>query len=392
MATVTRGDSVVFQDRWLVPSVIRDSTTLLRGLNLVGVCQVPLRRGEYLLKVVGRDKYNPARRDSAGVRFTMSPAGADRVLLSDIELASIVRKSSQHSPFYKNTLEVIPNVGGLYSADQPCYFYAEAYNLLFASDTSDFIVRSVVNDAIGREKFTRDRIKKRIGESLVIVDQLPLAELRTGTYSLTLSVLDTAKKLVAATTRKFFVLNEKLGTDSTMLASGSTVPLAVYASMTEAELDEEFKEARYEATDTEQAQYKLLKGVDAKRAFLSGFWRRRPVGFREEYMARVAYANANFHSMGTAGYRCDRGRVYIVYGPPDDNERHPSESDSRAYEIWSYHSIQGGVIFVFVQRNTTGEYDLVHSTDRNELHDDNWQRFLNPDSDQNQIYMNNPQY
>jgi len=78
--------------------------------------------------------------------------------------------------------------------------------------------------------------------------------------------------------------------------------------------------------------------------------------------------------MGREGYRTDRGRVYIMYGPPDDNERHPNESDMRPYEIWSYHNIQGGVIFVFVQRSSTSEYELVHSTHRNELHDENWDR------------------
>ena len=344
------------------------------------------------MKVVGRDKNNPARRDSAGMRFGEKPVGSKQILLSDIELASVIRKSTQHTPFYKNTLEVIPNVGGLFAVDQPCYFYAEVYNLLLGPDQGDLIVRSSVYDAIGREKFTRDRVKKRIGESLVIVDQVPLADLRTGTYTLTLSVLDTAKTLVTSTTRKFFLLNDKLGTDSTLLAAGSSVPLAVYATMSESELDVDFREAQYEASGTERAQYKLLKGVEAKRAFLSSFWRRRPTGYRDEYMARVAFANANYRNMSIPGYRADRGRVYIMYGPPDDNERHPSESDTRAYEIWSYHNIQGGVIFVFVQRTTTGEYDLVHSTHRNELHDENWQRFLNPNADQNQIYMSTPQY
>ena len=389
---VSRGDSVYFRDRWMAPSRVRDSASLASGMNLVGVCDIPLRQGPYLLKVVGRDKNDPARRDSVGVRFIVQPIGSDRIILSDVELASVIRKSSQQTPFYKNTLEVIPNVGGLYGVDQPCYFYAEVYNLLLGGDTSDIVFRSSVNDAIGREKFSRDRVRKRIGESLVLVDQFPLTELRTGTYTLTLTVMDSSKKAKATSSRKFFVFNDKLGTDSTLLAGGSTVPLAVYAAMSEPELDLEFKEARYEASQNEADQYKLLKGVEPKRSFLSAFWRRRAPGYREEYMARVEYANANFHNMGMSGYHSDRGRVYIMYGPPDENERHPSESDSRAYEIWTYHNIQGGVEFDFVQRNSTGEYDLVNSTVRTELHDTNWQRFLNPNFDQNQIVIPSPQY
>ena len=117
-----------------------------------------------------------------------------------------------------------------------------------------------------------------------------------------------------------------------------------------------------------------MKGVDPKRTFLTDFWRRRQPGEREEYMSRVAYANANYTVMMREGYRSDRGRVTITYGRPDDIERHPNETDMRPYEIWSFHNIQGGVIFVFVQRNQAGDYELVHSTHRNELHDENWDR------------------
>jgi hypothetical protein len=76
--------------------------------------------------------------------------------------------------------------------------------------------------------------------------------------------------------------------------------------------------------------------------------------------------------LGREGYRTDRGRVYIVYGPPDDIERHPNESDTKPYEIWTYNSIQGGVEFDFLQKVQGSDYELVNSTVRSELHDDTW--------------------
>jgi GWxTD domain-containing protein len=167
-----------------------------------------------------------------------------------------------------------------------------------------------------------------------------------------------------------------MGIDSTLLASASSVPLAIYTGMPESELDREFRWSKYEMTKPEKSQYEQLSGADAKRKLLSDLWRKRPAGTRDEYMTRVTYANANFGVMGREGYRSDRGRVYITYGTPDDFERHPNESDSKAYEIWTYHSLQGGAIFVFVQKNQGGEYDLVHSTLRGELQDENWQRFI----------------
>jgi GWxTD domain-containing protein len=227
---------------------------------------------------------------------------------------------------------------------------------------------------VGKEVLSRDRIRKRAGESSVIVDQFSTSQLHTGTYTLTLALLDTSRKQLSTSSRKFYVFNEKLGVDSSLLAGGSRLPMAEYMSMDDAELDRESRWLRWEESDEEKGQFKALTGVEAKRKFLSDFWRRRPPGMRDEYLARVNYANMNFAVMGREGYRADRGRVHIVYGSPDDIERHPNETDSRPYEIWQYNNIQGGVIFVFVQRNPGGDFELVHSTHRNELRDDNWDR------------------
>ena len=296
-------------------------------------------------------------------------------MLSDVEFATTIRQGgTKTGPFYKNTLDVIPNVGGIYSEQQACFYYAEVYNLLTGEDRSDFLMRTNVYDAIGKEVLSRERPRKRLGESSVLVDQFSVAKLKTGTYTLALSVLDSMRKVMTTSAKKFFVFNSTLGVDSTLLSSAAGVPLAEYMAMDEPELDREAKWSRWEMMEAEKDQYSSLTGIDAKRKFLSDFWRKRGPGHRDEYLSRVAYSNANFNIMGREGYRTDRGRVQEVYGVPDDVENHPNETDSKPYEIWSYHGIQGGVIFVFVQRSQGGDYELVHSTHRNELHDENWDR------------------
>jgi GWxTD domain-containing protein len=370
-------DSVVYRDRWLVPYTLQDTASLQPGMNLVGNYTLSMTDGEYQLKMLVQDRNDLDRKDSLKVRFPVHLYATDRPVMSDIEFASSIRRGEKGSMFYKNTLDVIPNVGGLYNETQDCYYYTEAYNLTKGEDQSDYLVRMNVYDAVGKEILSRERPRRRVAESTVLVDQFHAAKLKTGTYTLVVSLLDSAQKSMGSTAKKFFVLNRKLGVDSTLLSAAAGVPLTEYMSMDEAELDREFKWTRWEAKESEKTQFEALKGVEAKRQFLTDFWRRRGVGHREEYLARVAYANANFKMLSREGYRTDRGRVYIVYGPPDDIERHPNEVDSRPYEIWSYNNIQGGVIFAFVMRNQGGDYELVHSTDRNELRDDNWQRYLN---------------
>lgn len=371
---VSRRDSVIIAERWLVPHRLRDTASASAGTNLVGVYTYQVPEGEYQTKILVRDRNDLSRRDSLLLKFPIRVYGTGAVELSDLELAASIRQGGEGSPFYKNTLEVVPNVGGLYSEEQRCFFYAEAYNLFLGDDRSDFLVRTRVLDAVGKEILLRERPRKRLGESSVIVDHFGVENFRTGTYQIAVSLLDTSKKQLSTSSRKFFVYNPRLGVDSTLLAGGSRLPMGEYMAMDEAEVDREFRWSRYDMVDDEKNQYEALTGLDVKRKFMSDFWRRRPPGARDEYLARVAYANANFGVMAREGYRADRGRVYIVYGQPDDVERHPNETDMRPYEIWQYNNIQGGVIFVFVQRNSGGDFELVHSTHRNELHDENWDR------------------
>lgn len=371
---IRQADSIHYADRWLVPHILRDTSGAGGSMTLVGCYPVQLQKGDYFLMFIARDRNDPARTDSLKIKLPIRPYSVNEPALSDLEFASVIRQGEKGGPFYKNTLDVIPNVGGLYTESQSCYFYAEAYNLLKGHLQGEFFVRTNVLDAIGKEVLTRERPRKLSGESTVVVDQFAVARLRTGTYTLVLSLLDSARKTLSTSGRRFFVFNKDLGVDSSLLAAGTGLPMAEYMSMDETELDREFKWARWEAMDVEKEQFEALKGVDAKRKFLSDLWRKRGPGTREQYLSRVSYSNSNFNVMGREGYRTDRGRVYIMYGAPDDVERHPNEVDSRPYEIWSFHNIQGGVIFVFVQRNQGGDYDLVHSTHRNELHDENWDR------------------
>lgn len=374
--TVRKGDSLVAADRWLVPHVARPSDFSETSMSLVGMTSVFVHAGTYDVKLVAQDRNALERIDSVTFQLATTPFETDRLALSDIEVASSITRGSKEGQFVKNTLEVVPNVEGIFNEDQECFIYAEAYNLLAGEDRSDFLVRIDALDAVGRNVISRERPRRRAAESTVLVDQLSVSGLPTGTYTLVISLLDSSKQVVASSGRKFYVYNQRLGIDSTLLTLRGGASMSVFSSMSEGEIDQEFEWARYEAGEAERRQYAELKGVDAKRGFLHDFWGRRGLGVREEYLRRVSYTNNTFQVMGRKGYRTDRGRVYITYGPPDDIERYPSSSDARPYEIWSYNQIQGGVIFVYVQRQPGGDHELVHSTHRSELRDDNWRRFV----------------
>ena len=75
----------------------------------------------------------------------------------------------------------------------------------------------------------------------------------------------------------------------------------------------------------------------------------------EEFLERYNYANKNFSGF-KKGFLTDFGRIYIMYGKPDEIERHPFDNDSKPFEIWYYWSF--GYEFLFVDERGYGEYTL----------------------------------
>ncbi len=141
------------------------------------------------------------------------------------------------------------------------------------------------------------------------------------------------------------------------------------------------EEVPYIITNEERAAFKKLSTDDEREAFIETFWERRNPSpgspeneFKEEYYRRIAYANEHYAS-GIPGWKSDRGRIYIMYGPPDDIDSHPSGGmynrpmsegggDTTAYpfEDWRYRYIDGigeDINLEFVDTTMTGEYHLT---------------------------------
>jgi GWxTD domain-containing protein len=137
----------------------------------------------------------------------------------------------------------------------------------------------------------------------------------------------------------------------------------------------------YIITDSERKAFLQLQTNEEREQFIEEFWQRRnpdpdsvdnPV--KEEHYRRIAYTNEHYAS-GIAGWRTDRGRIYIMYGKPDDLESHTQgetwnrpldqgggQTQTYAYEDWTYHYIEGigeNVELEFVDPSGTGEFRLT---------------------------------
>lgn len=142
-------------------------------------------------------------------------------------------------------------------------------------------------------------------------------------------------------------------------------------------------------TDEEREVFLRLATGEEKERFIEEFWRRRDPDprtalneFKEEHYRRIAYANEHFSS-GFKGWKTDRGRLYIIHGPPDEIERHPSgggyerpfhegggATATYPFEIWRYRHLEGigsGVELEFVDKTWTEDYRLAVSADEKDV-------------------------
>jgi GWxTD domain-containing protein len=103
-------------------------------------------------------------------------------------------------------------------------------------------------------------------------------------------------------------------------------------------------------TPEERAAYLQLSTDKERDNFIKQFWEVRnptpgavPNKFREEHYRRIAYSNRHFAIATIPGWRTDRGRIYIVYGPPDAIDTEPNQgrgSSARHVQVWHYRLIQ----------------------------------------------------
>jgi GWxTD domain-containing protein len=136
----------------------------------------------------------------------------------------------------------------------------------------------------------------------------------------------------------------------------------------------------YIMTDTEQQVFSASSTPAEKLAFIDAFWRRRDPTpetpeneFRDQYAARFVYANGQFRA-GRPGWKTDRGRLYILLGPPTYIDRNPMgrTSTERPSEVWTYMGLQhpklpSSLEFRFVDFFGTGDLEIVSDLNSAEL-------------------------
>jgi len=140
-------------------------------------------------------------------------------------------------------------------------------------------------------------------------------------------------------------------------------------------------DVEYIITPEERQAFLQLSTNEEREQFIESFWNRRnpdpesPVNsVKEEHYRRLAHADEHFAS-GISGRKTDRGRIYIIWGPPDEIEPHPmggtydrpmsqggGTTTTYPWELWRYRHLEGigeNIELEFVDPSSSGEYHLT---------------------------------
>lgn len=225
------------------------------------------------------------------------------------------------------------------------FLFFETYN---RTDGTDFDVTAryslTTGDSVSSLSFNKT-IPEGASQQWI---HLPSAGLARGTYTVDVSVAaHDAPSTILASTQRTVRFSE---TSDGMPISGG-------------ELDERITQLRYVAAQSSIDDIRDAGEYSERRKKYAEFWERldptpgTPTNeAMVEYYRRIDYANKNFRSYA-AGWLTDKGRVYVIYGPPDNIATDNFRTDGRTVEIWQYYS--RNLRLSFVDDSGFGDFRLT---------------------------------
>jgi GWxTD domain-containing protein len=361
------GDELVKLNEYKTISLY-DSLNPSKSITYIDLKSVELKSGIISLQMTINDSLS-GRSGEISEIIHIRDFG-DVFSLSDLYFVSHVQRATGVSVFERHGVMLVPHPSRLFyvhAESAKAYVFYEINNLTYyPQKLSHYTVILVVIDITGKEvlRTTKEQIEITAANTSRI-EIIPLKNMTSGIYNLRIEVIDHTADTKKQSESYFQVVQ-----------SGSDKPDLL--PMSEEEDAKYLEQIQYIASKRELDIYSQLNPV-GKQKFLIQFWKSRDPDpttavneFMVEHFRRMAIAEQKFHG----GVRSDMGRIYILYGPPIDIERHTSRAGSaQVVEIWTY-TIRGRTEFIFVDRGGDADYYLVHSTHPDEYQNPAWEQDL----------------
>ncbi|MBU1318744.1 MAG: GWxTD domain-containing protein [candidate division Zixibacteria bacterium] len=280
----------------------------------------------------------------------------NEISMSDIEFVhSIEEQADEESGFDKGEKRIVPFVSRSFSGDADnVSFYAELY--CDKADPTDVSIQYKVVDEKAKVAY-KDKLDLTLESQITrLIKVVSTENLVPGRYELSFELKDSHKRTL---------VNRK--TTFTVAWSMKALIRNDFSAAVE--------QLRYIASKDETDKLKKAD-PEAREQVFEDFWRdhdKYPETPENEtrslYYGRIRHANENFSVVNQQGWETDRGRIYIIFGEPDNVERYPFELTSVPYQVWYYYRLSR--TFVFEDTHHTGDYYLKFPYDgrRGGLHE-----------------------
>lgn len=378
---------LVLNKEYKIPSYIQDTTEFSGNKKQVGQLNLVLDPSKYSIKIIAKDYYTQGKSVEFNKTLNIEKIPLDKLSASSLQLCDMISKSeNEQSIFYKNGLEVTPNPSRLFGSNiSELYYYFELYNLETEFTEKNYkIVYKITNDNNVIKEFQKEYSVK--SNSKVEFGSFDVSMLSSGKYELLITVSKKNENNPNLQIRNNFWVYNKGTVSNDFLQDDISLEDSEYKQMDSVDVENEIAQIGYILNEKNNQLLNNIKSLKNKKLFLIKFWQSLDPTpgttkneFKLEYLERIKYSNSNLKNNYQDGWKTDRGRVMCIYGKPDEIERYDFTSDTRPYEIWRYNTIQGGILFAFIDLSNVGSnYTLVHSTAKGELSDEDWKRRLDP--------------
>jgi len=327
------------------------------------------RRGEFFLGGIVIDSIETERVVIGGVVLAYS--------LEYVGESNTVPNSRMIRSGYK----IIPNPVSIFSKDNDSvlYLYGEVYNLKYSEDApSTYDLWFSIWDE-GGNLFRKPALTalNKPGSTAVIAESFDIRDWLPGRYRMQIVVTDHTTREADTVSAPFVILPPK----DILMASLKPSVSDPYDTLN---LNVKINLTAYLLTPEQQSTLNRLTEA-GKLNFLDQYWREHDedpstsiIENRVELIERYKYCNKYFSTNEdkTNGWSTDRGRIYMTYGPWEEIDDKESPRRGSPYQIWYYHSLKEGKVFVFVDSLGFYDYRLVHSNVYGEIYNKVWEERL----------------
>jgi GWxTD domain-containing protein len=384
--TVKKNEKIIYYDKYNLNSPeVKDTSGAMN--NFLDQQRIKLAEGNYELTLSLSDKNSDDHPSEVTEKIELF-FPENKISISDIELIDRYTATVSENNFSKNGYDLVPRSSSYFGKrDSALIFYVEIYNTDKALGAEPWLINYYVSQfqktgvAAELTGFSRQQPVPLKG----YIAQLPLTVLPSGNYEINVEVKSKANELLAS--KKLFFQRNNGSQAEEITSQIANIESTFAYQYTHRDSLKEYLSSLYPISNPMEKQFmdNQLASADivTMQNFLYNFWSKRdkinPESSWLSYLEEVKKVNETYGTRIQKGYKTERGRVYLQYGPPNTIAQYYNEPSAYPYEIWHYYTLnsQSNRKFVFYNKNSsTNEFELLHSDASGEVYEPRWEMIL----------------